>query len=153
MKKRAGPSSIPADFLNQLASYLHRIRDTGRCDTPIPLSELERLADSSGDPDARQRAWQHLAGCVFCLNGSAELRGAGISLQEPGASPAPPDRCQYWSLSRTSSSARVITAAPWSHRRIDASASPPPAHEPTSTTPPSRWPRPAAQADAHHLPA
>jgi hypothetical protein len=88
MKKRAGPAGIPADFLNQLASYLA----TGRCDTPIPLSELERLADGSGDPDARERAWQHLAGCVFCLNAYAELRGAASSLREPGEAFAPAAR-------------------------------------------------------------
>jgi hypothetical protein len=89
MKKRAGPASIPADFLNQLASYLHTLRDTGRCDTPIPLSELERLADGAGDPEARERAWHHLAGCVFCLNAYTELRGAAMSLQELGAASAP----------------------------------------------------------------
>jgi hypothetical protein len=89
MRKRTGPASMPADFLNQLASYLHTGRATGRCDTPIPLSELERLADGSGDPEAREREWQHLAGCVFCLNAYAELRGAVISLREPGAVPEP----------------------------------------------------------------
>jgi hypothetical protein len=85
MKKRAGPAGIPADFLNQLASYLA----TGRCDTPIRPSELERLADGSGDPDARERDWQHLAGCVFCLSAYAELRGAAISLREPSAAHEP----------------------------------------------------------------
>lgn len=89
MKKRARPASIPAHFLSQLASYLHTTRDRGRCDTPIPLSELERLADGSGDPDARERDLQHLAGCVFCLNVYAELRGAAVSLREPGAAREP----------------------------------------------------------------
>jgi hypothetical protein len=89
MMKRARPGSVRADFLSQLAGYLHAAREAGRCDTPVPRRELDRLVDGSANPDARRRAWQHLAWCVFCLNAYAELRGAALSLQELGVAPAP----------------------------------------------------------------
>jgi hypothetical protein len=89
MMKRARPGSAPADFLSQLAGYLHAGREEGRCGTPVSGPELERLVDGSGDPHARRPAWQHLVSCVFCLNAYAELRGAVLSLQELGVAPAP----------------------------------------------------------------
>ena len=82
MRKRARAASVPEDVLNQLASYLDTGRETGRCQQPLPSSELERLAGGSSDAGASARAWTHLRGCVYCLNAYAQLHAAASSLLE-----------------------------------------------------------------------